>query len=383
MKRSVRIVDGVCKVVHIDKKGKIVDIVGDHKKLNIDENKIIDYEKHATEYERRAIEIQKRYEEIELECIIKEREIKEKITEQEELHEIHHGKRHKYQRKCIVKDISEDRKRALKNKVYRGIIEKTVFDIKSSKELLNDWARKRGFYDYGEYLNIIALGRGFTCYDEYVKVWKYYPGIPSPIKEDRMDNRFLGIYIGENAINKIFEGSKRMRPHNPGYDILCPKGYKIDVKATVLSRYNTYIFDISKNKTADYFVMIGFNNIIDLEPLHLWIIGGNEKLHTGTTINDKNKLVILNEPLYLEKYEKYEKIDNLESLKILCNEFDAKNKIATNEYNIITRHSMIDTICQIRSNLRGNVSHTDILLALEKKKNGALYLKVIPEEDTR
>jgi len=127
-------------------------------------------------------------------------------------------------------------------------------------------------------LNIVAIERGFICYGEYEKVWSYYPGMPSPIKENRTDPRFIGIYIAENGIVKIYEGSKRMPYYNPGYDIICPKGYKIDVKATVLNRYNTLSFAINKNKIADYFALVVFNNIIELIPTHIWIIRSDENI---------------------------------------------------------------------------------------------------------
>lgn len=89
--------------------------------------------------------------------------------------------------------------------------------------------------------------------------------MPNPTKEDRNDTRFIGIYIAENGMNKLYENSKRMILNNIGYDIICPKGYKIDVKATVLNRYNNFDFGINKNMIADYFALIGFNNIIKLE----------------------------------------------------------------------------------------------------------------------
>lgn len=306
------------------------------------------------------------------------------LEENEMIHEIHYGKRCKYQREEIIKGPNQYRKKLLQRKVDEDIIDKNILNTKGSKILLNDWAEEKGFRNYEEYLNIIALGRGFTCYAEYEKVWMYYPEMPSPIKENRRDPRFLGIYIGENGFKEIYERSQRMEYCNPGYDIICPKGYKIDVKSTTLNSYNTFSFVINKNMIADYFAMIAFNNIIDLEPLHLWIINGDEDIY-GCPIRKLDRLTILNEQKYLDLYQKYERIDKLNELKNICKIFDAKNRMDTKEYNIPTKHMMLDIIAQVRLAAYGEILPTDILHVLEKKKKETIAdrVSIIPEEDTK
>lgn len=376
MRRELRIIDGVCKVVNIDKKGNIIGVVGDYQKPKLDECKIREYEESEKRRHKEELELARQEKEM--------NEYNEKMVEKEKVHEIHHGKRQKYQRYNMkIRDPDPYRKRVLQNKVELGIIDKVALNIKSSNEVLNDWARKRGFHNYEEYLNIIALGRGFTCYGEYEKVWSYYPGMPNVIKENRIDNRFIGVYIAENGINKIYDKSKRMKINNVGYDIVCPKGYKIDVKATVLNKYNNFDFAINKNKIADYFTLVGFNNIIELEPLHLWIIRSDENVYRP--INELYRFKILNEPIYINRYKKYEKLDKLETLKNICKEFDAKSKMETKDYNVTTRREILDTITQIRSEIKGNISHSDILSILEKKKKETIRdrLKIVPDEDVR
>lgn len=378
MKREVRIINGTCKVVNIDKNGNILKIVGNYQKPKIDECRIREYE----EYEARRFEI-------ESECAKQEKETDEykenilPIIENEKIHEVHYGRRRRYQGDCVeIKELDLSRKSTLQNKVDLGIIDSAVFNTKSNKELLDDWARKRFFFDYEEYLNIIALGRGFTCYREYGKIWSYYPGMPSPIKENRMDTRFLGVYIAENGINKIYEGSERMEMNNKGYDIICPKGYKIDVKAAILNRYNIFNFAINKNKIADYFVLVGFNNIIELKPLRIWVVECNDNIY-GHPIKELSRLIILNEPLHIYRYQKYEKLDKLNMLKNICKEFDAKNRIEIKDYSVTTRHVILDIITQIRSEIRGNILPTDILSILEKKKKETINdrLKIISDDD--
>jgi len=204
------------------------------------------------------------------------------------------------------------------------------------------------------------------------------------MKENRMNNKFIGIYIAENGIAKIYEESKRMPCNHPGYDIICPKGYKIDVKATVLSRYNTFCFGIQKNEVADYFILVGFNNIIELKPLHLWIIKSDENIH-GRPLKEFLSLKIIDEPQYIQEYQKYEKLNRLEMLKSVCEEFDAKNKIEIKDYNVTTRRMILDTIVQIRSRIKGDTSPIEILVMLEKKKKETISdrLEIIPDEDVK
>lgn len=391
MKKEVRIIDGVLKVVEIVD-NKIVKIVKDYKKPIIDKYKREEYiksdiEKHKGEREK-------------IECVqkadMKKREIYDKrrkeadacnenmriLEEKEIVHEIHYGKRHKYQTEKTTNGPDKYRKRLLEYKASLGKIDKNIINMKNSKELLNDWAGEGGFRSYENYLNIVAIERGFICYGEYEKVWSYYPEMPSPIKENRTDPRFIGIYIAENGIAGIYEGSKRMPYYNPGYDIICPKGYKIDVKATILNKYNTFSFSISKNKIADYFALVVFNNIIELIPTHMWIIKSDEDID-GRMVKMLHKLVIPNEPKYLDKYRKYEKLDKLSILKNLCEKFDAKNRIEINDDNVTNRYAIINIASQIRSDKSKEVSLIDILDILEKKKkltktNG---IPIVPIED--
>lgn len=376
IKKEVRIIDGVLKVVEVVD-GKIVKIVKDHKKPTIDEYKRGKYIKDDMK-KRKIKREQIRCEQETYEC----REIMHKIEEGEIVHEIHHGKRHKYQREEIVKRPDKYRMKLLKDKADLGIIDKNLLNIKSGKKLLNDWARERGFNSYEEYLNIIALGRGFTCYREYEQVWMYYPEMPSPIKENRTDPRFIGIYIAENGIAKIYEGSQRMPYCNPGYDIICPKGYKIDVKSTVLNRYNTLNFRINQNMITDYFALIAFNNIIELKPMYMWLIQGDEDVY-GCPIRTLDTLTILNEPTHLYRYKKYEKTDKLEKLRDICKGFDAQNKVEINDYNVPTKSMILDIILQLRMASYDEILPTDILHVLEKKKKETISdrVKIFSSED--
>lgn len=123
-------------------------------------------------------------------------------------------------------------------------------------------------------------------------------------------NSYLGIYIAEKILSKVFKDVKRMPNNNRGYDFICGKGYKIDVKSRC--RYypknrNSYYWDfhLYKNQIADYFLCLAFDNREDLNPEYLWLIPGKE-------INDKNKILMV--PSTMIKWDKYrldiEKVEN-------------------------------------------------------------------------
>jgi hypothetical protein len=64
--------------------------------------------------------------------------------------------------------------------------------------------------------------------------------------------------------------------NNPGYDFICNKGYKVDVKCSVWhDDYGRYWFNIYKNKIPDYYVFLAFNNREELKPEHLWLVPGD------------------------------------------------------------------------------------------------------------
>lgn len=309
-KKEVRIIDGKMKCVETVN-GDIVKILGDRK----------------NPYDKLMKESIERYEQ-------KLRYLKAPIREED-------ISRFPIQPKIMTVD-AKYRKSLLKKKVDSGILKDEVLELKGANELLDDWAIDKGYKDYNEYLDLVAIGRGFTCYEEYDKIWEYYPGMPDPIRENRKNTRFLGIYVAESSVNKLFKGSQRMRLRNPGYDIICNKGYKIDVKASTLSATNTFGFHINENNIANYFILIGYNNIIELKPLHMWIIGSEDIIH-DYHMHDWHRLMIPNEPMHIEYLQKYERIDKLKELREICDEFNSKHKIGMNDC-IPTRHQIIESI---------------------------------------
>jgi hypothetical protein len=96
---------------------------------------------------------------------------------------------------------------------------------------------------------------------------------------------YLGVYVAERALSKFFDNIERMPNNNPGYDFICGKGKKIDVKSACICQGISWSFTINHNQIADYFLCIAFDNRESLNPLHVWLIPGAKLKHlTALTI---------------------------------------------------------------------------------------------------
>lgn len=136
---------------------------------------------------------------------------------------------------------------------------------------------------------------------EQTKKWQYDHGT-LPMSKNRDCPLFLGVHIAEQVLSKVFKNVEQMPNNNPGFDFKCNRGMKIDVKSSVL-RYHgrslgSWSFGIGKNTIADYFLCLAFNNREDLNPMHIWLIPGNDINHlTSTKIS----------PTRISRWSKYEK----------------------------------------------------------------------------
>lgn len=120
------------------------------------------------------------------------------------------------------------------------------------------------------------------------------------------ENPSCSKYIGnfaEKALSTFFKTMQRMPQDNPGYDFLCGKGFKIDVKASCLgsgSDSGRWKININQNKMADYFLVLLFDNRFEKNPIHVYLIAGND-------VNDMQMLSISNNETSLARFSKYEK----------------------------------------------------------------------------
>lgn len=131
--------------------------------------------------------------------------------------------------------------------------------------------------------------------------------------ENKSCAQWLGIVIGERLCKYLFKDVEVMPNRNKGFDIICNKGKKIDVKTACVTlghgKYPQWGFNISRNTVADFFILIAFDNRTDLNPLHLWMIPGKElNGQTGTQIS----------PSTIHKWNEWKR--NIEDAQFCCTE---------------------------------------------------------------
>ena len=98
-----------------------------------------------------------------------------------------------------------------------------------------------------------------------------------PYNKSKNSSWFLGVHVAERLLSNVFQNVIRMPTGNHGYDFICGKGYKVDVKSSCLhciADYPYWNFTIKHNKVPDYFACIALDNRINLTPLHLWFVPG-------------------------------------------------------------------------------------------------------------
>ena len=95
--------------------------------------------------------------------------------------------------------------------------------------------------------------------------------------------QYLGINVAERVLSKVFKNVQKMPMHPSGYDFVCNKGKKIDVKSstTHMSTHDTayWEFTVNKNTVAEFFLCIAFDDRENLTPLHVWLLPGDSVNH--------------------------------------------------------------------------------------------------------
>lgn len=143
-----------------------------------------------------------------------------------------------------------------------------------------------------------------------------------PMSENKECSQYLGIVATEKVLSLVFKDVQRMPTHAHGYDFICNRGYKVDVKSSgIITRkgktWKQWQFDINKNQDCDAFACVSFDRA-KLKPLKMWLIPNKVISHLKTfSIGQKN----------FSKWEIYEKpIDKVlaccEALKNTKGEID-------------------------------------------------------------
>ena len=136
--------------------------------------------------------------------------------------------------------------------------------------------------------------------------------------ENKSCSSYLGVVIAERLCRHLFKDVEMMPYGNTGFDIICNRGKKIDVKSGCI-RSNTnknprWGFHIDHNTVADFFILVAFDNLTDLNPLHLWMIPGKEINHQGSVSTTLSRI---------HKWDKWKR--DINDAQICCAEIKEAN----------------------------------------------------------
>lgn len=142
--------------------------------------------------------------------------------------------------------------------------------------------------------------------------------------ENKLCAAYLGIVIGERLCKHLFKDVEMMPYGFPGYDIVCNRGKKINVKTACITltndKYPHWKFNISYNKIADFFIFVAFDNIEDLNPIHLWMIPGKE-------INDNSGKSISSSTIH--KWDEWKR--DIDDAQLCCAEMKNNEKVNSSD----------------------------------------------------
>lgn len=183
-----------------------------------------------------------------------------KCEEMKPLDEFYKDKSRKDGRYCYCKDCSREHAKSYRKNNYKKLAERhNKYEEEHHKELSK---YRREYYE---------------------KTGREKRGSKS-MHENKLCSAYLGIVIGERLCRHLFKDVEVMTYGFPDYDIICNKGKKIDVKTACIalaknSKNPHFQFRIKQNKIADFFICVAFDNVEDLNPIHMWMIPGNEINH--------------------------------------------------------------------------------------------------------
>jgi hypothetical protein len=144
-------------------------------------------------------------------------------------------------------------------------------------------------------------------HNKCAREYRYRRGAKS-MSENKDCTSYLGCYINERILKHVMPSAILMNNNNPGFDLVCGKGYLVDAKASTVhySKYQSprWDFRILKNKIPDYFLLVAYKDRTSLEICHMWLIPGDE-------LNNKVQTTISLSTIH--KWDRY-KIDHTAAL---------------------------------------------------------------------
>lgn len=150
------------------------------------------------------------------------------------------------------------------------------------------------------------------CANVQTRDRRYRAGVYTPMSANKACALFLGVHVAERVLSHTFKDVKKMPMNNPGYDFICNRGKKIDVKSSCLRcggvKSVRWSFGIKKNQIADYFLCLAFDNRESLNPKHIWLIPAGVVNHQYTVSIATTKI---------QKWNAYE-LDKVDDLVTCC-----------------------------------------------------------------
>lgn len=196
--------------------------------------------------------------------------------------------------------------RLLMSEKYDNFIFRTEYRIRHNRPVTKTLFGKT--FD-GVHINIRLNYNSVTNFITFTTAFSKSSKAGGGTDRNRSCATFLGIHVAERVLSHVFKNVERMSSGNPGFDFICGKGYKVDVKSACIRRNrNAWGYNINCNKIADYFLFIAFDNRSDLKPLHIWLV-------PGSIVNDKKSATFSLTKLY--KWSKYEKA-NINDVIVCC-----------------------------------------------------------------
>ena len=136
--------------------------------------------------------------------------------------------------------------------------------------------------------------------------------------ENKLCPAYLGVVIAERLCRHLFKDIEVMPNNHSGYDFICGKNKKIDVKSSSIhldrSKHAYWKFNIDHNTTADFFICVAFDNRTNLTPLHLFMIPGKEVNDQGSISSTLSRI---------HKWSHWER--DIEDAQICCAEIKEAN----------------------------------------------------------
>lgn len=164
-----------------------------------------------------------------------------------------------------------------------------------------------------------------SCSTKTNQEWIHQTGRKRRMTEATDCTLYLGVHIAERALSTYFIEITRMPFGNPGYDFVCGKGFKIDVKSSCRRQpqrkkdSDRWSFHTEKNVIADFFLCLAFDSRESLNPEHIWLV-------PSKVCQSKNIISMSNSPVSLKKWEPYER--PLGEVVARCTSMRAKEVLA-------------------------------------------------------